>query len=67
MKIVYPPFVNHEGTLLSVTTDLNGVVSLNIKVKGKDGAITMSMQEAVSLLKKLKAADVESLASIYAA
>lgn len=67
MKIIYPPFVNHEGSLLSVSTSLDGTVSLNIKVKGKDGAITMSAQEAASLLKKLKAADVESLASIYAA
>jgi hypothetical protein len=67
MRVIYPPFVNQEGTYDHVDTDLNGNVSLVMLMKGKVGQIVLTPSEALQLINDLRKKDVEALAKIYAA
>lgn len=58
MNIKFPPLINVDGDLTTVSTFGRETVMLEISLKNKAATITMSRSEALALLNGLKQAGV---------
>lgn len=58
MNIKFPPLINVDGDLTTVSTFGRETVMLEISLRNKTATITMTRSEALSLLNGLKQAGV---------
>jgi hypothetical protein len=66
MRIKYGALINHEVRLNSIDdATLDGTVVVRGDINGKQATLTLSPEEGVKFLRRLKEMDIEGLALVH--